>query len=268
LRAALACAALLGPAVLAAQPTVASINLCTDQLVLTLAAPEQILSLSWLAADPEESMLAAAASAYPQNYGTAEELLRIDADVVVAGSETSLFTRQLLRRLGTRVVEIEPAIALADIARNLEQVGAALGRAPAAADAVAAMWARAQALRARRPARLQSAVVVRPGGFTIGRETLAFELMTLAGLANSIAELDRWGSLSIETLLRADPDFVVITRYRSGEASLANSFLGHPALAALDGGPALLTVAARHFACGTPASLDATAALLAQMEQR
>ena len=265
MRAALACAALLGPAVGSAQPTVASINLCTDQLVLTVAAPEQILSLSWLSADPEESMLAAAASAFPLNYGTAEELLRFDAEVVVAGSETSLFTRQLLRRLGTRVIEIEPAISLADIARNLEQVGTALGREAAAASAIAAMRARASALGARSAGALRSAVVVRPGGFTIGRQTLAFELISLAGLANSIAELDRWGSLSIETLLRADPDFVVITRYRSGEASLANSFLGHPALAALDGGPAVLTVAARHFACGVPESLDAAAALLAQM---
>jgi iron complex transport system substrate-binding protein len=78
-----------------AQPTVASINLCTDQLLLSIAAPEQILSLSWLSADPEESMLAAAAGRYPLNYGTAEELLRIGAEVVIAGAETSPFTRQL-----------------------------------------------------------------------------------------------------------------------------------------------------------------------------
>ena len=39
-------------------PTVASINLCADQLVLALADPEQILTVSWLAADPEESLLA------------------------------------------------------------------------------------------------------------------------------------------------------------------------------------------------------------------
>ena len=42
---------------------VASINLCADQLVLTLADPEQILTVSWLAADPEESLLAEAARA-------------------------------------------------------------------------------------------------------------------------------------------------------------------------------------------------------------
>ena len=70
-------------------PSVASINLCADQLVLTLASPEQILTVSWLAADPEESMLAAQAKRYPLNYGTAEELLRFHPAVVISGAYTN-----------------------------------------------------------------------------------------------------------------------------------------------------------------------------------
>ena len=49
---------------------VASINLCADQLVLTVAAPEQVLTVSWLSADPEESLLASQAARYPLNYGS------------------------------------------------------------------------------------------------------------------------------------------------------------------------------------------------------
>jgi iron complex transport system substrate-binding protein len=251
-----------------ALPSVASINLCTDQLVLSVADPAQILSLSWLSADDEESMLAESAQAFPLNYGSAEELLRIGAEVVIAGSETSQFTRQLLNRLGARVVVVEPAANLNDIARNLEQVGAAIDRETTAAAAIAGMRARADGLRRRSAGMVRSAVVVRPGGFTIGRETLAFELLTLAGLENSIAELDRWGSLSIETLLRASPDFLVITRYRDNQASLANSIFAHPALAAVAQAPTTLNVAAHYFACGAPASLGAAEALLDQMTRR
>jgi len=65
-------------------PSVASINLCTDQLVLTVADPDQIVSLSWLSAHPAESMLASQAASYPLNYGSAEELVAIGADVVSA----------------------------------------------------------------------------------------------------------------------------------------------------------------------------------------
>jgi iron complex transport system substrate-binding protein len=88
-------------------PTVASINLCADQHVLALADAEQILTVSWLAADPEESLFAAEARRHTLNYGTAEELLRSAPDVVIAGTYTSPFTRTMLRRLGFTVVELE-----------------------------------------------------------------------------------------------------------------------------------------------------------------
>jgi len=253
-----------GPAP-AALPTIASINLCTDQLVLTLAEPAQILSLSWLAADPEESMLADVAAAYPLNHGSAEELIEIGADVVIAGSETSPFTRQLLRRLGTTVVDIDAAASISDIARNLRQVGAAIGREEAASGAIAEMQSRVEAIRTHRGQTQASAIVVRPGGFTIGRATLANDLLDLAGLSNDVAALDRWGSLSIETLLTAQPDYVIITHYRADEASLANTIFAHPGLRTLAGTQKTLRVHSRYFACGAPPSLDAAATLIAQM---
>ena len=259
-------AALLLPvASLAADlPRVASINLCTDQLVLSIAAPEQIASLSWLSADPNESMLADEAAGFPLNYGTAEELLQVDAAVVVAGSETSPFTRQMLRRLGFDVVDISPANDLDGIARNLTMVGAAIGRAETAAIAIDDMRSRADALELRAAAP-QTAVVVRPGGFTVARDTLADGLMRLAGLDNAVAELDRWGSLSVEALLTARPDVIVFARYRPEQASLANRFLAHPALADVRTATRSVVVDSKYWACGVPASLESVALLLEQL---
>lgn len=245
-------------------PSVASINLCTDQLVLSVADPGQIRSLSWLSADPEESMLSDRASDYPLNYGSAEELMTIGPDVVIAGSQTSPFTRSLLRRLGSTIVEIDPAASLADIERNLRAVGEAIGRSAEAEAAVAAMRSRVDAIRARRNALARSAVVVRAGGFTVGRNTLANELIELAGLDNVVAGLDRWGSLSIETLLATQPEVVVMTHYRQSEASLANSFFSHPGLASV-AGATRLEVPARYFACGAPESIVSAEMLLEQM---
>jgi len=259
---------LLSGPVQAQLPSVASINLCTDQLVLSVADPGQVLSLSWLSADPEESMLAAEASAYSLNYGSAEELMRIGADVVIAGTETSPFTRGLLRQLGSTIIEIVPATSLEDVYRNLQQVGDAIGRSNESAAVVAGMRNRADAIRSRRVEPARSAIVVRPGGFTIGRNTLANELLELAGLDNRIAAHDRWGSLSIETLLTNEPDFVVLTDYRNHEASLANSIFSHPALVSLTESQARVDVPARFFACGAPASLDSAESLLEQMTVR
>ncbi|HEY8519574.1 MAG TPA: ABC transporter substrate-binding protein [Gammaproteobacteria bacterium] len=241
------------------RPTVASINLCADQLVLTVADPEQILTVSWLAADPEESLLAEQAARYPLNYGSAEELLRYAPDVVIAGAYTGAFTRALLRRLGYRVVELEPEVTVADIAANVRRVAEAVGRPARGAALVAALEERVRRLEATRPAVPVDTVIVRPGGFTVGRDNLAHTLLMLAGLRNVAAErgLDRWGSLSVEALLRSDPQLLVMTGYRDDQPSLANAVLRHPALLAAARERATVTVPAAYWSCGLPQSLDA-----------
>lgn len=251
-------------------PSVASINLCADQLVLTVAAPEQIATVSWLSADPEESLLADEAVRHPLNYGSAEELLRFDPDVVIAGAYTSSFTRTLLVRLGYRVVELEPETTVAEIEANVGRVAGAIGRADRGAEIVADMRAqlldlaaRRLELAAQRPARALRAVVIEPGSFTVGEHWLANELMTLAGLRNVAAEqgLDRWGSLSMETLLTTAPELIVLTGYRRSQPSLANAVLDHPALARLRARQRTVFVPESYWACGLPQSLDAVALL-------
>jgi len=264
----LACLLLAGWPAGAALPRVASINLCTDQLVLSVADPDQILSVSWLAAHPEESMLADAAARYPLNYGSAEELLRLAPDIIIAGAETSPFTRAQMRRLGATVVEIEAANSIGDIARNLREVGAAIDRAEEAETVITALRARVAALEQRRAASPHSAIVVRPGGFTVSRATLANDLLALAGLDNRIAELDRWGSLSVETLMISQPEYVVLTHYRDDQPSLANAFLAHPALTSVAANWRTLDIHARYFACGSPESLQVVDDLLVQMSAR
>src|SRR4051794_39328111 len=52
---------------------VVSINLCADQFLLNLTAPESIASLSFVAADPTVSLVTDAAARLPLNRGSAEE---------------------------------------------------------------------------------------------------------------------------------------------------------------------------------------------------
>ena len=268
---ALVAAGLLGAAAVSAQPlpTVASINVCADQHVLALADPEQILTVSWLAADPEESLFATEALRHTLNYGTAEELLKFAPDVVLAGTYTSPFTRSLLRRVGYRVLELEPENSVADIERNLRLVAEAVGQTERGESLIAALRAEARALAATRPAQPLAAVIVRPGGFTVGADSLATELLELAGLRNVAAErgLDRWGSLSMEALLRSAPEVIVLTGYRSTQPSLANAVLDHPALRTLAAAQRSVTVPSALWACGLPRSLE-SAALLRRATER
>lgn len=261
--AAFVAAAAAGTAAAETSPRVASINLCADQHLLALADPEQVLTVSWLAADPEESLLASEARRYTLNYGTAEELLKFAPDVVLAGTYTSPFTRTMLRRLGFRVVELEPEASVADIERNVRIVAAIVGQVARGEQLVAKLREDVRAIEENRPARKLAAVIVRPGGFTVGADSLANELLTLAGFTNVAAErgLDRWGSLSMEALLRSAPDVIVLTGYRSSQPSLANAVLEHPALRRLGGTERTVVVHTALWACGLPRSIEAAALL-------
>jgi iron complex transport system substrate-binding protein len=127
------------------------------------------------------------------------------------------------------------------------------------------MRAAVRAIDEQRPAQSPATVVVRPGGFTVGAHSLAHELLILAGARNVAAEqgLDRWGSLSMEALLRSAPDLIVLTGYRRAQPSLANAVLEHPALARLGAAERTVTIPSALWACGLPRSLE-SAALLQQ----
>jgi iron complex transport system substrate-binding protein len=244
-------------------PRVASINLCADQLVLAIADPAQIVTVSWLAADGEESLTPELAARYPLNYGSAEELLGFHPDIVIAGTYTNAFARALLTRLGYRVVELPPETSIAAIEANLRTVAHAIGRSAQGEAAIAAMRAHAQAIGSHRRPVAPRAVVLRPGGFTVGADTLADSLMTLAGARNVAAEqgLDRWGSLSIEALVRSAPELLILSDYRRHQPSLANAVLEHPVLAELAATHLTVRVRAAYWACGLPQSLESAAVL-------
>src|SRR5262245_2494316 len=207
--------------------------------------------------------MASEARRYTLNYGTAEELLKFAPDVVLAGTYTAPFTRTLLRRLGYRVVELEPEASIADIERNVRLVAEIVAQVARGERLVSELRERVHAIEAQRPARSPAAVIVRPGGFTVGADSLANELLTLAGFRNVAAErgLDRWGSLSMEALLRSAPDVIVLTGYRSAQPSLANAVLQHPALAGLGATQRTVTVHTALWACGLPGSVEAAAVL-------
>ncbi|MEE4527099.1 hypothetical protein, partial [Klebsiella pneumoniae] len=61
----------------AAGPRIASINLCTDQLLIALADPDQVLGLSPYALDKARSWMAVEAARYPLLSGEAEDVLEL-----------------------------------------------------------------------------------------------------------------------------------------------------------------------------------------------
>ncbi|MFN0116622.1 MAG: ABC transporter substrate-binding protein [Paracoccaceae bacterium] len=215
----------------AAPARVVSMNVCTDQLAMLIAAPGQLLSVSWLAADPRLSSMAAAAGAIRLNRGDAEDIFLMHPDVVLADEWSDAATVDMLRRLGLRVEEFDPGTSMTTIRGNITRMGAILGREAAAAEVLAGFGARMAALPPV-PAMPPRAAVYGPNGWTEGPASLAGQILDAAGYQNVAAGLGYGigGTLPLEVLVMTSPD-LVITGERAAGAARADEVLSHPALA-------------------------------------
>lgn len=238
---------------------VVSMNLCTDQLAMLLAAPGQLLSVGRLAADPRSSAMAEEAARHHINHGRAEEIWLMQPDLVIAGSFSSPATLDMLRRLGVPVAVLDPARGMADIPARLREMGAILGREAAAEAAAQEFETRLAALRediARRP----RAALYYANGYTAGDRTLAGEIIATAGFDNVATEagLSTGGHLPLEVLAMTAPEAIITGQPYPG-ASRSDEILDHPVVRALRHRRTGAVLTDRDWVCGTPYVLRAVA---------
>ena len=237
---------------------VVSINLCTDQLAMMLAAPGQLVSVSHLATEAQSSSMVDEGRAYPMNRGQVEQVFLMRPDLVLAGTYTQMSTVELLRDLGVEVVQVPPATSLAEAVEQVRLVGRALGQ-EAKAEALADSFAAGiEAARFHGPAR--TAAFYYPNGYTTGSGTLANEVLELTGFTNIGAEagVTGGGILPLERLVMAGPELIVTSERYPG-ASRSEDILVHPALKAVQARAGVELQSGADWVCGTPHLLRAIA---------
>lgn len=237
---------------------VVSINLCTDQLAMLLAAPGQLVSVSTMAREAESSALAGQAANWPTNAGTAEEVFLLRPDLVLAGKHAARKTVDLLRRLGVEVVEFAPESSLGEVRATIRRMGGLLGREAAAADMLAAFDRRLADLRSPSDEDAPIAALFGANGYMPGADSLATDILTAAGLTALATRMNRSesGVLPLERLILEQPD-VVIRSPRYGGASQAEAIMDHPALRDLPAPRSAQT--GPEWVCPTPMLLNAVA---------
>lgn len=240
---------------------VVSMNLCTDQLAMLLAAKGQLISVSDLASDPYSSAMVKQARAYPANYGQAESIYLMHPDLVVTGRYTSRASVDMLKRLGMRVVIFNPAYSLADVRARILKMGRVLGRKAAAAKLVANFDTRLATLRKTVRTRPRAALYY-ANGYTSGDKTLAGQILDAAGFTNVATKAGYLGGgvMPLEVLVMAAPDIVFTSKPYPG-GSRAEAILHHPALTSLRHWRAGAGAIDQDWICGTPYVLRAIKAL-------
>ena len=241
----------------AAPQKIVSLNLCTDQLLMLLADPNQIASLSKIVDDPNVSFLAEKSAEFRKNRGDAEEIFINSPDLVLAGVYTEKATVQILQSLGVRVEIFPIEQNFDDIVENIRKMGLLVGHADRAERMIDDFNIRLEELRSGITERPRAAIYS-ANGYTTGTDTMSGQILKTAGFQNITEEVGMsfGGTLPLETLVMLQPDFVITGKAYPGH-SRSEEILKHPALRPFKG----ITQTDAKWICGTPAVLDAVAEL-------
>jgi iron complex transport system substrate-binding protein len=238
----------LGGVAEAAPRRVASLNLCTDELLLLLAEPGQVVSVTHLAQQSAETPLWRRARRYAQNDGSLVSVARHRPDLVLSMGGGARDRLRIASRLGIRTLDLPFAQSLDDVERSIRSVARALGREAAGEAAIA----RLRMLRRTAPLRARDTIWLGGGGRTVAARGLEAQWMRLAGLAQRPLQGDR---VSLEQLAARPPAILLRSDYRAGQYSAAQRWLGHP-LASAAGRSRTVPTDGRRWTCMGPTLID------------
>ena len=250
-------------------PRVASINVCTDQLLMTLANPAQILGLSPYSRDAARSWAAAEAKKYRRLSGEAEDVLMLRPDVVVASRYMKRTTRELLKQQGMRVAEFDIAKSIDDVKGQIRRMGDLVGHPDRAEVQIArldAAIARAKKAVARKPYRV---LALSRRGWVSGDDTVTSALLSITGLSNAASGLriNSGGFAKLETIVADRPDFILISDGSDVAQDEGSALLLHPALEKLYPPSRRIVIPEDLTVCGGPMLADALDRLVAELKR-
>ena len=242
---------------------IVSLNQCLDAILVELVPVQRIAAISHYSRDPLRSAIAPLAQRLPITYETAEEIVALRPDLVLASRHSAIPTRNALRRVGIHYELFDVAFTIADSLAQIRQIAAVVG-SPAAGEALVAKIERAiAAARLPHSAPRLTAAVYETGGLTAGANTVTDELMQIVGLDNLAARygVQTHSPLPLELLVAKPPDLLLIGELEDAAGTQAERIVQHRALRKL---PSIRRAfPARYMYCSGPTIIEEMAALAA-----
>jgi iron complex transport system substrate-binding protein len=261
--------ALPGSTALAASlPRLVSMNVCTDQLLLTLADPEQILGLSRFARDGWQSQ-AGDISRYPVLSGGAEDVLLINPDIVVASAFDKRSTRELLKAKGLRLAELSVPRNLDEARQQIREAGDITGHPDRAAAEIARLDAALARARRAVSERHYRVLPLSRRGWVAGSDSFVGSLLGETGLRSAAGDLGFafGGFASLEAIVNLRPDFIVVSQAGDTAWDDGQAFPLHPALERFYPPDKRIEIPERMTECGGVLLADALDALTAEVKR-
>lgn len=252
----------------AALPRVMSTNLCADALLLGLADPAQIVSVSRMSQNPQRSSQWALAQRFAANDGSAEEVIALRPDVVLASRRwQARHQARLFGEHGIRIVTVPSPRDWAEIYASTREIAGHIGRSAAAEALVAEVQARID--RLPRPAPAPRALYLRPNGGSAGAATHVDAVLSAAGLRNHAAESGHrgWGRIALENVVNNPPDVFVLSSMVNDRAHARSAYARHPLLRALLAERPVVRLAGNDWGCSNYQLVKAAEHIAAELDR-
>jgi iron complex transport system substrate-binding protein len=213
-------------------PRIVSMNVCSDQLLLTLADRDQILGLSRFSRDAWQSWAAGEARRYPILSGGAEDVLVLKPDIVVASLFDKRSTRELLKANGLHLVEFTVPRTLDEVKEQIRQMGDIVQHPDRAAAEMARLDGAVTRARQAVTDKHYRVLPLSRRGWVSGSDSLVSSLLTETGLLNPAGDLGVafGGYASLEAIISLKPDFILVSEADDRAEDDGRAFLLHPAL--------------------------------------
>jgi iron complex transport system substrate-binding protein len=261
--------ALSTPVPAASLPRIVSMNVCTDQLLLPLADPEQILGLSRYSRDDWQSWAASDARRYRILSGGAEDVLMLAPDVVVASQFDKRSTRELLKEKGLHLDEFSVPRNLDEAKAQMRQMGEIAGHPDRAAAEIVKLDAAIARARRTVADKHYSVLALSRRGWVSGSDSLVSSLLAATGLFNAAGDLGvaYGGYASLEAIVNLKPDFILVSEAGHRAEDDGRAFLLHPALERFYPATKRIVIPERLTVCGGVMLADALDVLVAELKR-
>ena len=250
-------------------PRIVSMNVCSDQLLLTLADPEQILGLSRFSRDGWQSWAADRARRYPVLSGGAEDVLLAKPDIVVASLFDKRSTRELLKANGLHLAEFTVPRTLDEVKDQIREMGEVVQHPDRARAEIARLDAAIARARQAATDKHYRVLPLSRRGWVSGRDSLVSSLLTETGLLNPAGELGVafGGFASMEAIISLKPDFILVSEAGDRAEDDGRAFLLHPALERFYPPEKRIVIPERLTVCGGVMLAEALDVLTAELKR-
>ena len=199
-----------------------------DQLLLALVPPERVAAISHYSQEAAATSIPLdVARRFRGTAGTAEEVVALKPDLVLASSFTPASTLRAYRKLGLNVLLLDSPTTIAASRDQVRTVATALGEQAAGERLISRIDAAVAAAASKGAAR-PTALLFIADNFANGGPTLLTEMLGRTGFATPLSDMSR--TVPIEDIVRQPPAIILTPDPDGRTATLRRRVLARASL--------------------------------------